>query len=98
MAKITVEFNGEQAKLDAALMAFSLHHGWEAQVVDPNDANATIANPVTSLVYARNVLTEFVRESVKAYQAKVTAEAARVAALNATTAELDTMSTSAVME
>jgi hypothetical protein len=58
--------------------AFSAAHGYQAQVQQPDGTLA--ANPQTRRQYMRQVIVQFIRESVKTYEAGQAAEDARKAA------------------
>ncbi len=59
-------------------------NGWTAQVPDPNwegpGPAPLVPNPVTRAQYARQVIKEWVKANVVAYEAVIAAESARAAA------------------
>jgi len=96
MAQIVIDIpNAVQARV---LDAFSREYGRPDTVpnpafnpalpVDPTTNPQTIPNPETKGAFAKKQVARFIREVVQASEAKVAAEAARVAALN--TAATDT--------
>jgi hypothetical protein len=89
MAKVTIEFEGEQKGIDDAILAFIKAHKWENFLENNENILDTSAQ---RLDFAKNILGNFIRESIKAYNAKVAASQARKSALTASDDELDKMS------
>lgn len=71
--------------------SFAACHGWTATIFSPETPDISakeIPNPETQGVFLKRKVIEFIKESVKAYEANQSAETARKAKI----AEVDTIS------
>lgn len=90
---IKIELIGEQSLIDGGIAAFCLQHGYQLTV--ENEEGQEVQNTQPFLDYARGVLSNFMRDSIKAYNIEQARLAAEQAALDAATQSLDAITISA---
>ena len=77
--------------LNAQKDTFALATGWKPKVI--NTEGAEVDNPITQLEHGRLMLNAYMQNSVTAYLATQAAEAARMATIDAATAQFQAITT-----
>ncbi len=65
--------------VDAILAAFADSYKWEAEVVDPEDSESTIPNPLSQNDLVTKMVRKFIVDTTRASQKRTAAAAAKVA-------------------
>lgn len=87
---ITLTITDESTEVDDGISSFSKNHGWTENVWD-EETQSDITNPVSSLDYAKSIITSFIADSIKAYNIVVARESAAQAASDAVDVKLSDM-------
>ena len=87
--KICLELSGASELLNAGVDAFVYQNGYTDKII--NDDGLEIDNPITKLNFARNILRDFMRQNIAAYNINKAKQDAALIAEAATTESLDAL-------
>lgn len=80
MATINFSITVPDDKKEEIIDDFTDHHRYQIEITDPDDPYSEIPNPQSRAAFAKQVVINFIRNSVKAKRAEA-ADAVRIAAI-----------------